>query len=225
VREAFHVAKSSGARWCWHSLHLQKQNTWPTSPTRPRRCTSPRSGAFSPIPRRGRGRRAAGGGKRPIILGGRGVLWSGPRDAVISSPIAARLALQHAAARGLFSMDHSVRLGTPAATFTSWAGRCTSRGRRARGRHEPVYYVGGGHCWGKACKIQLDDAHAACAMGRRPPTSTSDRMPAPASRPSCRPRPEVGVATDGGAIRSKKLAHRIATEPRTRCRFRHPPGC
>src|SRR6266849_6804748 len=43
---------TSGGRRCWaFPTTCRRSSTWPTSPTRPRRCTSPKSGACTPIPR------------------------------------------------------------------------------------------------------------------------------------------------------------------------------
>src|SRR5437762_493031 len=42
--------RTSAARWCWaFPTTCRRSNTWRTSPTRPRRCTSRGSGACSPI--------------------------------------------------------------------------------------------------------------------------------------------------------------------------------
>jgi thiamine pyrophosphate-dependent acetolactate synthase large subunit-like protein len=47
------------------------------------------------------------------------------------------------------------------------------------------YYVGGGHYFAKACKIQLDDAPRGLRDGRgRPSTPTSDQMRSSALRQS-----------------------------------------
>src|SRR5262249_26122609 len=88
------------------------------------------------------------------------------------------------------------------------------------------YYVGGGHFWGKACKIQLDDA----------PRSLRDRQKA--ADIYVRSDARVGVEAilagldkmlsagqpTAAAIRSKELAHRIATEPADAMPFDIAPG-
>ena len=57
--------------------------------------------------------------KRPIILGGRGVLWSGARDAVIKLADRCGALLSNTLpARGLFH-DHPFGLGTTGSYFTS----------------------------------------------------------------------------------------------------------
>src|SRR6201995_3506748 len=89
--------------------------------------------------------------KRPIILGGRGVLWSGSRDAVIklADRIGALLS-NTLPARGLFH-DHPFGLGITGSYFTKL-------GRETYETADVVlavgtslsYYVGGGHYFAKA---------------------------------------------------------------------------
>src|SRR5262249_19187110 len=106
--------------------------------------------------------------KRPIVLGGRGVLWSGARDAVIK--LAGRcgaLLSNTPPARGRLH-GHPVGLGIAGSYFTSL-------GREMYESSDVVlavgtslsYYVGGGHYWGKACKIQLDDAPRGLRDGQK----------------------------------------------------------
>jgi thiamine pyrophosphate-dependent acetolactate synthase large subunit-like protein len=86
--------------------------------------------------------------KRPIILGGRGVLWSGARDAVIKLADRCGALLSNSLpARGLFH-DHPFGLGISGSYFTSL-------GREMYESSDVVlaigtslsYYVGGGHYW------------------------------------------------------------------------------
>src|SRR5262249_53402130 len=106
--------------------------------------------------------------KRPIILGGRGVLWSGARDAVIR--LAARcgaLLSNTVPARGLCP-DLPWGLGITGSSFTS-------RGREMYESADVVlavgtslsYYVGGGHFFPKSFKIQLDDAPRGLRDGQK----------------------------------------------------------
>src|SRR5258708_7959601 len=97
--------------------------------------------------------------KRPIVLGGRGVMWSGARDAVIKLADRCGALLSNTLpARGLFH-DHPFGLGITGSYFTAL-------GREMYESADVVlavgtslsYYVGGGHFWPKAYKIQLDDA-------------------------------------------------------------------
>src|SRR5437660_841153 len=106
--------------------------------------------------------------KRPIILGGRGVLWSGARDAVIRLADRCGALLSNTLpARGLFH-DHPFGLGTTGSYFTSL-------GREMYESADVVlavgtslsYYVGGGHYFAKACKIQLDDAPRGLRDGQK----------------------------------------------------------
>ena len=77
--------------------------------------------------------------KRPIVLGGRGVLWSGARDAVIKLADRSGALLSNTLpARGLFH-DHPFGLGITGSYFTALGREMYEfSGCRARGRHEPV---------------------------------------------------------------------------------------
>ena len=81
------------------------------------------------------------------------------------------------------------------------------------------YYVGGGHYWGKAIKIQLDDAPAGCATGRRPPTSTSDQMRSSVSKPSWPALTKNWVLANRQRRPFARQSWRSASPPsrRTRC--------
>ena len=89
--------------------------------------------------------------KRPIVLGGRGVLWSGARDAVIKLADRCGALLSNTLpARGLFH-DHPFGLGITGSYFTAL-------GREMYESADVVlavgtslsYYVGGGAFWPKA---------------------------------------------------------------------------
>src|SRR5207244_6807486 len=106
--------------------------------------------------------------KRPIIFGGRGVLYSGARDAVIRLADRCGALLSNTLpARGLFH-DHPFGLGIAGSYFTSL-------GREMYESADVVlavgtslsYYVGGGHYFAKACKIQLDDAPRGLRDGQK----------------------------------------------------------
>src|SRR5206468_12427681 len=97
--------------------------------------------------------------KRPIVLGGRGVLWSGARDAVIKLADRCGALLSNTLpARGLFH-DHPFGLGITGSYFTTL-------GREIYESADVVlavgtslsYYVGHRAFFPKALKIQLDDA-------------------------------------------------------------------
>ena len=187
VREAFHIAKYERRPVVLGIPYdLQKVEHMANQPYETSAMYQPKVGRIHPDPEvvaEAVERLAAA--NRPIVLGGRGVLWSGARDAVIKLADRCGALLSNTLpARGLFH-DHPFGLGTTGSYFTSL-------GREMYESADVVlavgtslsYYVGGGHDFAKACKIQLEMPHAACAMGRRPPTSTSDRMRSSASRHS-----------------------------------------
>jgi acetolactate synthase-1/2/3 large subunit len=165
--------------------------------------------------------------KRPIILGGRGVLRAGARDAVAKLADRCGALLSNTLpVRGIFD-DHPFGLGTTGSHFTSL-------GREMYQSADVVlavgtslsYYVGGGHYFANACKIQVDDAPRGLRDGQKAADFyvRSDAL--------------VGVETilagldkklgvgkpTAAAIRSKELAHRIATEPADSMPFEIAPG-
>src|SRR5205085_8206606 len=97
--------------------------------------------------------------KRPIIFGGRGVLWSGSRDAVIKLADRCGALLSNTLpARGLFH-DHPFGLGIAGSYFTSLGKEMYETADVVLAVGTSLsYYVDGGHFWGNALKIQLDDA-------------------------------------------------------------------
>ena len=165
--------------------------------------------------------------KRPIVLGGRGVLWSGARDGVIKLADRRGALLSNTLpARGLFH-DHPFGLGTTGSYFTSL-------GREMYESADVVlavgtslsYYVGGGHYFAKAWKTSWRMPHAACAMGRRPPTLRQIRCTHRHRGNPCRPRQEVGRwQTDGGGYTHDRAGASHRDQPRTRCRSASRPGC
>jgi thiamine pyrophosphate-dependent acetolactate synthase large subunit-like protein len=77
------------------------------------------------------------------------------------------------------------------------------------------YYVGGGHFWGKALKIQLDDAPRGLRDGQKAAdiyVRSDALVGVEAILAGLDKKLGVGKPT-AAAIRSKELAHRIATEP------------
>src|SRR5262249_58723544 len=88
------------------------------------------------------------------------------------------------------------------------------------------YYVGGGHYWGKACKIQLDDAPRGLRDGQKAAAIyvRSDVLAGvDAILPGLDKKLGAGKPT-AAAIRTKELAHRIATEPADSMPFDIAPG-
>src|SRR5215470_4562216 len=165
--------------------------------------------------------------KRPIILGGRGVLWSGARDAVIKLADRCDALLSNTLpARGLFH-DHPFGLGTTGSYFTSL-------GREMYESADVVlavgtslsYYVGGGHYFAKACRIQLDDAPRGLRDGQKAAdiyVRSDALIGIEAILAGLDKKLGVGQPT-AAAIRSKELAHRIATEPADSMPFEIAPG-
>src|SRR6185503_10205913 len=164
--------------------------------------------------------------KRPIILGGRGVLGSGAREAVIKLADRCGALLSNTLpARGLFH-DHPFGLGTTGSYFTSL-------GREMYESADVVlavgtslsYYVGGGHYWGKAVKIQLDDAPRGLRDGQKAAdiyVKSDALVGLEAILAGLDKKLGVGKPT-AAAIRTKELAHRIATEPSDSMEFKVAP--
>jgi acetolactate synthase-1/2/3 large subunit len=86
------------------------------------------------------------------------------------------------------------------------------------------YYVGGGHYFARACKIQLDDPHAACAMDRRLPTSTSDQMHLLVLRQSSPASTRNWEVANRRRRQYAQESWRIATEPADSMPFDIAPG-
>ena len=166
--------------------------------------------------------------KRPIILGGRGVLWSGARDAVIKLADRCGALLSNTLpARGLFH-DHPFGLGITGSYFTSL-------GREMYESADVVlavgtslsYYVGGGHYWRKGLQDPVGRCPARLARwaeGRR-----HLRQIGCARRrrgDPCRPRQEAGrrQADGGGDPHERAGASHRDRAGGTRCRSTSRPG-
>jgi thiamine pyrophosphate-dependent acetolactate synthase large subunit-like protein len=229
VREAFHIAKyARQPAVLGIPYDLQKVEHMANQPYETSAMYQPKAGRMHPDPEvvaEAVERLAAA--KRPIVLGGRGVLWSGARDAVIKLADRCGALLSNTLpARGLFD-DHPFGLGTTGSYFTSL-------GREMYESADVVlavgtslsYYVGGGHYFTKACKIQLDDAPRGLRDGQK------------AADIYVRSDALIGIDTilagldkklgagkpTAAAIRTKELAHRIATEPADSMSFDIAPG-
>src|SRR6266481_5174138 len=121
VREAFHIAKYERRPVVLGIPYdLQKVEHLTNQPYETSAMYQPKVGRMHPDPEivaEAVERLAAA--KRPIILGGRGVLWSGARDAVIRLADRCGALLSNTLpARGLFH-DHPFGLGTTGSYFTS----------------------------------------------------------------------------------------------------------
>ena len=171
VREAFHIAKYErrpvvlGIRY-----DLQKVEYMANQPYETSAMYQPKAGRMHPDPEvvaEAVERLAAA--KRPIILGARGVLWYGARDAVIKLADRCGALLSNTLpVRGLFH-DHPFGLGTTGSYFTS-LGRDMYKSADVVlvGRHElcPTTSVAGIY-FAKAYKIQLDDAPRGLRDGQK----------------------------------------------------------
>src|SRR6201991_4176124 len=106
--------------------------------------------------------------KRPIILGDRGVLRAGARDAVVKLADRCGALLSNTLpARGLFH-DHPFGLGVTGSYFSSVGKEMYESADVVLAVGTSLsYYVGGGHNFAKACKIQLDDAPRGLRDGQK----------------------------------------------------------
>ena len=229
VREAFHIAKDERRPVVLGIPYdLQKVEHMANQPYETSAMYQPKVGRMHPDPEvvaEAVERLAAA--KRPIILGGRGVLWSGARDAVIKLADRCGALLSNTLpARGLFH-DHPFGLGITGSYFTSL-------GREMYESADVVlavgtslsYYVGGGHYWAKACKIQLDDAPRGLRDGQKAAdiyVKSDALVGIEAILAGLDKKLGVGKPT-AAAIRTKELAHRIATEPADSMPFDIAPG-
>ena len=230
VREAFHIAKYERRPVVLGIPYdLQKVEHMANQPYETSAMYRPKVGRMHPDPEvvaEAVERLAVA--KRPIVLGGRGVLWSGARDAVIKlADRCGALLSKTLPVRGLFH-DHPFGSAPPAATSRPWAGRCTrprtlcSRLARAC----PITSVAG-TTGERPVKIQLDDAPRGLRDGQKAAdiyVRSDALIGIEAILAGLDKKLGVGKPT-AAAIRTKELAHRIATEPATRCRSTSRPGC
>jgi acetolactate synthase I/II/III large subunit len=229
VREAFHVAKVERCPVVLGVPYdLQKLEYMANQPYETSAMYQPKVGRMHPDPdvlAEAVERLAAA--KRPIILGGRGVLWSGSRDAVIRLADRCGALLSNTLpARGLFH-DHPFGLGITGSYFTSL-------GREMYESADVVlavgtslsYYIGHRAFFPKAFKIQLDDAPRGLRDGQAAADLyiRSDALVGvEAILAGLDKRMGAGKPT-AASIRSKELAHRIATEPPDAEAFDLEPG-
>ena len=226
VREAFHIAKYERQPVVLGIPYdLQKVEHMANQPYETSAMYQPKVGRMHPDPEvvaeAVEGLAAA---KRPIILGGRGVLWSGARDAVIKLADRCGALLSNTLpARGLFH-DHPFGLGISGSYFTSL-------GREMYESSDVVlaigtslsYYVGGGHYWGKAFRIQLDDAPRGLRDGQKAADIyiRSDALAGVEAILAGLDKKLGAGKPTAATIRTKELEHRIATEPADAMAVRH----
>ena len=229
VREAFHVAKVERCPVVLGVPYdLQKVEYTANHPYETSEMYQPKVGRMHPDPALVAevvDRLAAA--KRPIILGGRGVLYAGARDAVIKLADRCGALLSNTLpTRGLFH-DHPYGLGIVGSYFTAL-------GREIYESADVVlavgtslsYYVGGGHFWPKAYKIQLDDAPRGLRDGLKAADlylKADARVGTEAILSGLDKKLGAGKPT-AATIRTKELAHRIATEPADSMPFDIEPG-
>jgi acetolactate synthase-1/2/3 large subunit len=229
VREAFHIAKyARRPAVLGIPYDLQKVEHMTNQPYETSAMYQPKVGACTPIPRLWRGRRAAGRGKaacRPWRSRRVVVRRTGCGDQARRS--LRRIALQHAAGARSLRRPHPFGLGTTGSYFTSL-------GREMYESADVVlavgtslsYYVGGGHYFTKACKIQLDDAPRGLRDGQKAAdiyVRSDALIGIEAILAGLDKKLGVGKPT-AAAIRTKELAHRIATEPADSMSFDIAPG-
>jgi acetolactate synthase I/II/III large subunit len=170
VREAFHIAKYEQRPVVLGIPYdLQKVEHMANQPYETSAMYQPKVGRMHPDPEivaEAVERLAAA--TRPIILGGRGVLRAGARDAVLklADPCGALLS-NTLPVRGLFD-DHPYGLGTTGSYFTSLGKDMYQSADVVLAVGTSLsYYVGGGHYFANACKIQLDDAPRGLRDGQK----------------------------------------------------------
>src|SRR2546421_3263019 len=229
VREAFHVARDERRPAVLGIPYdLQKVEHMANQPYETSAMYQPKVGRMQPDPEvvaEAVARLAAA--KRPIVLGGRGVLWSGARDGGIELADRCGALLSNTLpARGLFH-DHPFGLGTTGSYFTSL-------GREMYEAADVVlavgtslsYYVGGGHYFTRACKIQLDDAPRGLRDGQKAAdiyVRSDALIGIEAILAGLDKKLGVGKPT-AAAIRTKKLAHPVAPQPADSMPFDITPG-
>ena len=228
VREAFHIAKYERRPVVLGIPYdLQKVEYMANQPYETSAMYQPKVGRMQPDPGCRRGRRAAGRGKAADHP-----RW--PRRAVVRRARCGdqarrsmrRLALQYAARARSFPRS-SVRARHHRQLLHVVGQRDVRvRGRRARGRHQPVLLRRRRALLGKACKIQLDDAPRGLRDGQKAAdiyVRSDALVGVEAILAGLDKKLGVGKPT-AAAIRSKELAHRIATEPADSMPFDIAPG-
>src|SRR6201986_2055110 len=229
VREAFHIAKYERQPVVLGIPYdLQKVEHTASQPYATSAMYQPKLGRMHPDPdlvAEAVERLAAA--KRPIVLGGRGVLWSGARDAMIKLADRCGALLSNTLpARGLFH-DHPYGLGITGSYFTSLGKEMYESADVVLAVGASLsYYVGGGHFWPKAYKIQLDDAPRGLRDGLKAAdlyVKSDALVGVEAILAGLDKKLGAGKPT-AGAIRPKELAHRIATEPADSMEFDVEPG-
>jgi thiamine pyrophosphate-dependent acetolactate synthase large subunit-like protein len=165
--------------------------------------------------------------KRPIILGGRGVLRAGAREAVLRLADRCGAVLAHTLpARGLFD-DHEFAIGCAGSYITTLGMELFQSADVVLAVGTSLsYYVGGGHYFAKACTIQVDDAPRGLRDGQKAAdiyVKSDGFVGVEAILVGLDQALGPGKPT-AAEIRTKALAHRIATEPPDSMPFEIEPG-
>jgi acetolactate synthase-1/2/3 large subunit len=224
VREAFHIAKTERQPVVLGIPYdLQKVEYMANQPYESSEMYQPKVGRMHPDPElvaEAVERLAAA--KRPIIFGGRGVLWSGARDAVIKLADRSGALLSNTLpARGLFH-DHPFGLGIAGSYFSALGKEIFESADLVLAVGTSLsYYTGVGHYWGKAYKIQLDDAPRGLRDGQKAADlyiKSDARVGVEAILAGLDKKLGSGKPT-AATIRTKELENRIATEPSDSMKF------
>jgi thiamine pyrophosphate-dependent acetolactate synthase large subunit-like protein len=165
--------------------------------------------------------------KRPIIIGGRGVGFAGARDAVVKLADRCGALLSNTLpVRGLFH-DHPFAIGIPGSYFTALGKELFASADVVLAVGASLsYYVGGGHYFTQACRIQLDDAPRGLRDGQKAADIylKADALAGVEAILAGLDRKLGAGKPTSAAVRTKELAHRIATEPADSVPFEIAPG-
>ena len=229
VREAFHVAKYERRPVVLGIPYdLQKVEYTSNEPYQTSAMYYPKSGRAYPDPAMVADvvERLAKA-KRPIIIGGRGVSLAGAREAVMKlADRSGALLANTLPMRGLFH-DHEFCVGIPGSYFTALGKEMFESADLVLAVGASLsYYVGGGHYFTQACTIQMDDAPRGLRDGQKAADiylKCDALVGVEALIAGLDKKLGAGKPTSA-AIRSKELAHRIATEPADSMPFEIEPS-
>ncbi len=229
VREAFHVAKYERRPVVLGVPYdLQKVEHTSNAPYETSAMYFPKVGRIHPDPALVADvvdRLVAA--KRPIIIGGRGVAYAGARESVIKlADRCGALLANTLPMRGLFH-DHAFSIGIPGSYFTALGKELFEAADVVLAVGTSLsYYVGGGHYFTQACRIQLDDAPRGLRDGQKAADVylKSDALVGVEAILAGIDRKLGAGKPTAASIRSKELAHRIATEPADAVPFEIEPG-
>lgn len=229
VREAFHIAKYERKPVVLGIPYdLQKAEFTSNQPYETSAMYFPKVGRIHPDPEMVAeivDRIAAA--KRPMIIGGRGVGFAGAREAVMKLADRCGAILANTLPmRGLFH-DHEFCVGIPGSYFTAIGKELFESADVVVAVGTSLsYYVGGGAYFARACKIQIDDAPRGLRDGQKAADLylKSDALVGVQAIIAGLDKKLGAGKPTAASIRSKELAHRIATEPADAMPFEIEPG-